>query len=452
MWAVVVAVGAATALIAALPSLSFAYSGETAHVVIETAGTLVSLLAAFILLGRVRQTPSRSELLLFVGLLVFFVANLARAVSPSYTGANEAVVWIPLTANMLAAVILMLAAFASDRRVSRGAGLRITGAALLFAAAAMLVVGLASDRLSTGIDPGISPPDVEGTLVVGSPGLLGAQAASMALFALAALGFSRRAGRSQDEFLGWLALGLALASLSRLNYFLFPSIYSDWVFTGDILRLGSYLAILIGALRQIAAYQRSAAEAAVLADRNRIARDLHDTLAQDLAYISLQGERIAARDERAADLARTARLALAASRGAIEHLRRSEDPLDAALERMARAMATRHGVQLALALEDGVETAPAERDELLLIAGEAISNAVRHGDPAEIRVELMRGDARVRLAISDDGTGFDPQFADPERPGGLGLAGIRARAERLGGRCRVSSRPGEGTKVEVVLS
>lgn len=442
--------GVATVLVATLPSLSFAFRGDDAHSAIETAGTLAALLAAFILFGRVRERPSRRELLLFAGLGAFFVANLARSVAPSFDGDNPAVVWVPLTANLLTAMVLAGAAFASDARVSKPAVARSVCAILGGIGAAMVAVGLLAGYLSPGIDPGISPADADDAAVTGSPGLLTAQIVSMAFYALAAGGFARRAEESGDELLAWLALGLALAALSRLNYFLYPSIYSDWVFTGDILRLASYVAILAGALRQIAAYQRTAAEAAVLADRNRIARDLHDTLAQDLAYISLQGDRMASRDERAAQLARTARLALAASRGAIEQLRRSDDPVGPALERMTRALAARHGVELGLAIDPAAEVSAEARDELLRIAGEAISNAVRHGDAGEIRIELSRHVHEVRLIVGDDGAGFEPDAAfSPGR--GLGLPGMRDRARRVGGSCTIASRPGGGTRIEVVV-
>jgi signal transduction histidine kinase len=385
-------------------------------------------------------------------LVVVFAASLVRSVSPSFDGENAAVVWMPLSANLIASSVLAAAAFAPEAEVRRAQGFRITGGVLLAAGLLMLVIGLLSDRLPTGIEPAISPDGAEGTLVIGSPGLLVAQLASMALFAIGAVGFARRAERSGDELLAWLAIALALFALARLNYFLVPSIYSEWVSTGDFLRFAGYLTILIGALRQIAAYQRAAAKAAVLEDRSRIARDLHDSLAQDLAFISMQGDRIAVDDERAAELARVARLALAASRGAIEHLRRSDDPLAPALARVARALAERHQLGLMLDLDEGAETTPETRDDLLRIASEAISNAVRHGEAGEIRVSLAPEDGNgIRLTIADDGRGFDPESVANEGPGGMGLEGMRDRAKRLGGDCRIRSRRGEGTLVEVVV-
>ena len=441
-----------TIVVATVPTLGFAHRSSTATVAIETAAAIVTLLATFILLGRYRETLERTDFLLFVGLLLLFASNLARWAVPSYTGSNEAVIWAPLSASLFASAVLAVAAFSRGGEVRREVALRLVLAALVAIGVLMAGVALASDLFPTGIDPTISPGEPDSPRVIGTPGLLGAQLASMALFVAAAVGFGRRAERSRDEFLAWLAAGMALAALARLSYFFFPSIYSDWVFTGDLLRFAAQLAILTGALRQIAVYQRAAAEVAVLEERSRIASDLHDGLAQDLAFIAMQSERIAHDDPRAADLAEAARHALAESRGAIENLRLTDAPLGPALESVARGLAGRHRTELSLDLDQGVEVTPQVRDQLLRIAGEAIGNAVRHGDPDEIRVHLAGKGGRTRLVISDDGEGFDPAaIEEGGADGGLGLIGMRRRAERLGGIVRVRSRPGEGTRVEVVV-
>ncbi|HSI79078.1 MAG TPA: ATP-binding protein [Solirubrobacterales bacterium] len=441
-----------TVLAGTVPTLGFAHRSITAHVAIETAAAIVTLLATFILFGRYRETLERTDFLLFVGLLLLFAANLARWVAPSYTGENEAVVWVPLSAGLFASAVLTVAAFTSGGEVTRAVAQRLVLAALVAVGALMAAVALVSDLLATGIDPGISPADRDSPRVVGTPGLLGAQLASMALFAAAALGFGRRAERRRDEFLAWLAAGMALAALARFSYFLFPSIYSDWVFTGDLLRFAAQLAILTGALRQVAAYQRAAATVAVVEERSRIAGDLHDGLAQDLAFIAMQSDAIARTDERAVELAEAARHALAESRGAIENLRLTDAPVGPALTSVARGLANRHRAGLRLEIDDSVEVPPHVRDQLLRIAGEAISNAVRHGDPSQIEVTLRRHRGRVHLVVADDGRGFDPgAVVEREGEGGLGLPGIRRRAERLGGACRIRSRPGKGATVEVVV-
>jgi signal transduction histidine kinase len=87
---------------------------------------------------------------------------------------------------------------------------------------------------------------------------------------------------------------------------------------------------------------------------------------------------------------------------------------------------------------------------LIRIACEAVSNAIRHAHPSTIRVALTGGDA-VRLTIDDDGAGFDPASVVPGPGSGFGLTSMRERAESMGARFRLDSRPGAGTELEVVL-
>jgi signal transduction histidine kinase len=90
------------------------------------------------------------------------------------------------------------------------------------------------------------------------------------------------------------------------------------------------------------------------------------------------------------------------------------------------------------------------KDQILRIAQEAITNAVRHGRPANLAVHLTYEQGSVRLRVRDDGCGFDTEEAS--RNGGrFGLLGMRERAERLGGQLSVQSRKGEGTAIEVTV-
>jgi signal transduction histidine kinase len=186
-------------------------------------------------------------------------------------------------------------------------------------------------------------------------------------------------------------------------------------------------------------------------ERRRIARDLHDGMAQDLAFISAHGRELAQQDPRAEGIAMAAQRALAESRTAIITMTGSADePLPTAVERMAVALADRSGVRLELELDEEADAEPEAGRELLRIVSEAISNAIRHGEASMIRVSLSTHDG-LRLAISDDGCGFDLQGVRAGRPGCIGLTNMQVRAEDLGGELRVRSRPGEGTEVLVAL-
>ena len=192
-------------------------------------------------------------------------------------------------------------------------------------------------------------------------------------------------------------------------------------------------------------------EAIVLEERRRIARDLHDGMAQDLAFITLHGRELAQRHPRAEGIASAAQRALTDSRAAILSLTGPADEgLAAAVARTATGLADRSGIGLELELDDEVDAEPETRSELLRILGEAISNATRHGKASKIHIRLS-AEPTLRLAISDDGSGFEAGVGAPSSNGGFGLTSMRERAEGLGGELHVRSRAGQGTVVEVVL-
>jgi signal transduction histidine kinase len=450
---IVVAVAATgTLLVALLPGLSFGYQSLSAHVAIEAGGTVAALVAAALVYGRLMGSGSSADLILTVGLLVLGLGNLARAFAPSYTGENNVVVWAPLTASVLVGGgALAAAAFAPairlrhpDRRLLYIAGL------ILATGATVAVVAVLADQIPTGIDPDLSPVTADHPRITGSPVLLSVQLLGVALFGAAAIGFANRAQRTGDELMAWLAVAAGLASLARLNYFLFPSIYSRWVFTGDILRGAAFIAILIGAFREITAHEEAAMRTAVVEERRRIARDLHDGLAQNLAYLSLQGRRLGGEEE-GGQIAHTAREALFEARTVIANLRLSDDPLAGAVIKLARTLTARNDTRLELDVDEKLDARANERDDLLRILSEAISNAVRHGDASEICVSLTRrSDTGLVMRIADDGRGFDPAAGSGPRDT-AGLEGMRARVERLGGHLQVRSQPRAGTTVEVVL-
>jgi signal transduction histidine kinase len=452
------AVGAAgvglTALVSVAPFVRFAYRSPAAHVAIDTAATIVALLAAFLLFERFRQTALRRDLLLAAALAVMAASSLCLSVVPALAGlgSETASIWAKFAARLLGAGLLATASFAPAQRVRLpAASIRRTLLGCLGALAALsLLAFLLGSWLPLPIDPALSPAAAGRPRVVGNPVILGGQLVGMVLMAGAGVGFARKAAAERDELTSWLAVGAILAALARLNYFLFPSQYTDYIYMGDFFALAFQLVLLVGAARQIHAYHRQLAELAVLEERRRIARDLHDGLAQDLAFIVSRS-----RDRGAADrldqLASAAERALGDSRAAITALTRPlDEPLDAALARGAQEVAERLGARARFELDPGVDVPAPLREALLRIAREAITNAVRHGRARAITVSLSRG-ADLRMAVADDGCGFDPS-APPQRPGGgFGLISMRERAEAVGGALVVTSAAGGGTTVEVVV-
>lgn len=199
---------------------------------------------------------------------------------------------------------------------------------------------------------------------------------------------------------------------------------------------------------------RLEARAAVAEERNRLAREIHDTLAQDLAAIltyARQGLAATAEPERSApifeDIAALATGSLAEARRSLQALRPpalDDRQLSQALEEVAHSLAAARGAEATVRADLAREPGPAAAAELLRIAKEALGNALRHGGARRVEVELMEEGGELVLRVRDDGAGFDPQAPST----GYGLLGMRERAAALGGRLVIASAPGSGATVE----
>jgi signal transduction histidine kinase len=200
-------------------------------------------------------------------------------------------------------------------------------------------------------------------------------------------------------------------------------------------------------------------ELTILEERNRLARELHDAVAQRLFGVVLAAEsagELLARDAGAAgeQVERVGELA----RGAMEELRSVVFELrPATLEAEGLAGVLRQHVDVlrrvsgrAIELRAGAvpELEAGAAAEVLRIAQEALNNALRHADAERIEVRLEDGDGRVVLSVADDGMGFDVG-AGETRGRSLGLTSMEERAAALGGRLAIASRPGEGTTVRL---
>jgi signal transduction histidine kinase len=318
-------------------------------------------------------------------------------------------------------------------------------------AAVLLLVLLAlalGERLPPVVDPSIDLSDSTRPLLAGHPLALIAQGVSGLLYSTAAVAFTARATRVPDELLRWLGAGCALAAVARVDYLLFPSLYSDFVYLGDAFRLGFYLCMLVGAAREIRSYW---ARAAVLEDRRRLARDLHDGLTQELSYIWAQSRRLvqAPGDAQVAEqIGGAAGRALDEARQAIAALTRPADQaFGESLQQAVEDLGRRYDIRTVTDIEPSVVVTPEQAEAVLRITAEALRNAVRHGEARSVSVVLSG--APVRLEVQDDGRGFDPAASTS---GGFGLTSMRERAEGLGAEFSLRSGPGKGTTVRVMWS
>jgi signal transduction histidine kinase len=439
--------GAAAALTAAtslVPGFALAYSSPQLHIALETATALISFLVAYLVYGRFRERKRLNDLMLASALVLIASTSLVFSAVPHTVpaeGARNFSVWASVGGAVLGALTLALAAFAPATRVSSPR--RATVIAALCCIGGLIATASVVGLFANGVDPDIplalAPDAAHRPILLGHHFLLGTQIVGVLLFIAAALGFIQRGERDKDELMRWFAAGAALSAFARFNYFLFPSLYSDWVFTGDFLRLGFCLLLLAGAAREIGSYWRRLASMAILEERRRIARELHDGVAQELAYIVAESSgALAAAAERALDESRRAIAALT---------RPVDEPLEVALVQAAEEVAGRVGVQLRIEVGRGAQVSPDEREALIRIVREAITNAGRHGGAENVSVELSNGNGTL-LRIADDGSGFDTRHT---RVGGFGLVSMRERTEALGGRFKLSSDAGEGTRIEVRL-
>jgi signal transduction histidine kinase len=230
--------------------------------------------------------------------------------------------------------------------------------------------------------------------------------------------------------------------------------------TPDELRLLSTIAYQVGIAIERARLAEQGAELARAEERGRLAREIHDTLAQGLTGIALHLEGALTHLEKNPTVARERlRRALELTRESLEEARRAVGTLRAAplagrslheaLRALARSFTADTGIRAAVGIRIDPGAALPERvePELYRIAQEALANVRRHARATTVRIGLQVGKGRARLLVRDDGAGFDP--SSPRA--GQGILVMRERAALLGGRLRLTSRCGRGTLVTATL-
>jgi signal transduction histidine kinase len=366
---------------------------------IETAIPLLALLSALLFGSRFRRTRRIDDLALAAAVAIAGLAELAFATLPAIAGLSLVARGNEAAAGVTAAVAVGIAvmALAPPHEEIRWRRRRTTGPAASALARPRLPASLATALLTAGC------------LLLTSAGLQGL--------------LSRQA--------------------------------ADWVTPGDGLRLVAYGIVVAVAVWRHAEMREAVAAAALNAERKRMARELHDGLAQDLAFIAVYAQGLNSDLGPEHPLLIAARRALDASRGLMADLAaRSAPTTGAALALVADELAARFGVRVevrsapVMALTGRADLGPPEREEIVMIAREAIVNAITHGHAQRIDVTLDLEDRRPLLRVSDDGGGV--RSGTPH--GGFGLPTMRARAESLGGRLVMRRGAAGGTELEVCVA
>ncbi|MDQ3638561.1 MAG: PAS domain S-box protein, partial [Actinomycetota bacterium] len=194
---------------------------------------------------------------------------------------------------------------------------------------------------------------------------------------------------------------------------------------------------------------------AALEERQKLARELHDSVSQALYGIALGAKTARTLLERdpggAADpldyVLSLSEAGLAEMRALIFELRPESletEGLAVALEKQAAALRARHEIEVEASLCDEPEASPGAKETVYRIAQEALHNIVKHAHANRVEINMKCDPELITLEVSDDGVGFD---ARNEFPGHLGLHSMRERASRLGGTLRVQTAPGRGTRI-----
>lgn len=428
-----------------VPPLRFAYRNPDGRLALETLAAFVAALVALQFYGRFRRSGSLQSLLVVYAMGLLGFAALALVVLPVVSGApvgSSATTWGALVVRLLAAFLLLAAALVPRRLVEADHLLRDTLMALALLGSVVLLVQVLSMQLPPAVATDAPPEQSAVPSLDAHPLVLAVQVTNFLCFAFASIAFTRQAARTRDRLAGWVGAALALGACARLNYLLYPSLYSEWLYSGDVLRLGFYLLLLVAAWKETREYWGAQARAAVFDERRRLARDLHDGTIQEIGYIRTQldevggpvAERIRSAVDRALDETRAALAALTVG---------GDEPLAEALRRSVEQVADRHDVTVRWLVDPSAEVRDVHRNDLVRIAREAVGNAARHSRAEVVHVTLRPG----ALEVVDEGRGFD--LAAPVRPGSFGLTSMRDRAVGMDGVLEVLSTPGRGTKVVV---
>jgi signal transduction histidine kinase len=411
---------------------------------IETAIALSALLSAVLMLGHFKQDRRRRDLLLLGALLTVSLTEFACSAVPALIGTEtvEFGIGARLGCVVLVSIAFTCAALAPDERLVGGgrrlaafAALAGCGVAGLFGLGDLITGGFATSHAAISTSVGLA---AGGLLLVAGAAFL-----------------SRAEG--EDGSAGLMAGVCFLFAGAGLSYLVLPTVPTGSVTPGDGLRLAAYALLLVVAVRKQRQMSDHVARAAIRAERQRLARDLHDGLAQDLAVIAIHAQRFDAEIGPEHPLTIAAGRALAVARGAIVDLSASGAlTTRAALRHVADELAARFGVAVTVhveATEAGVASDDlnrSDREHVVRIVREAIVNAIRHGHARHIEITFDCREGDLLLRVSDDGRGI--AHPTPRLASGFGMAAMRARAQSLGGRLTTRQRRAGGTELEVLVA
>ncbi|MDQ3881474.1 MAG: sensor histidine kinase [Chloroflexota bacterium] len=471
--------------------LSLVVVDDRLDLVINTAATLIAGAVAglaWIQFREARRAASLYQSSAFVILAIvngLFVAStvlrLDEAIGMSLAAPGQASLYMWTLAR--AAVAALLAAGAATALRRNGAPGRARGVIAVPAIGILLLFGIlvaVQDHLpplvaAEGLTRLAVDPRVPSLLPGVARGGLLLQAAIGVVFLTGAALYYRLYRRDRAIENAFLSIGLVVAAFSQVQFALFPAAYTSLVSTGDALRVAFYALVLLAALaaarsdiraREVAnadlqRFRDAAVAAAAYEERARLAREVHDGLAQDLFFAKLKQARLA----QIPNLSRNATVladelgvaidsALSEARQVVMTMRveqgRDQNSFTEVLGRLIDDFGDRVGVRAEFTTDGSLPPlSPRVQAELLRIVQEALNNVSKHADATLVRVSAAVDGGTIRLAVVDNGSGFEPGVVNGR---GFGLQSMRDRAASIGARFNVESSPHDGTRVTAELA
>ena len=435
--------GGALAVFLAYSQPHASYALPHLKLVLQTVGALAAGLVALLAGVRFATEQRRFDLLLCLGFFVASVSTVAFAVAPvlAERDLTRSETWAGVVTRLIAWVLIAAAPFAHGRVASSR---RTLGNWLAFLSVALASLWLLMRWIDAALPaltphPTASPPEL----------LTFAYALNALVNVVAIVGFGLRFRERRDDLDRWLAFGASLMLFSSLHLVFTPLLGSVDVSPGDFLRVLGYGVFCVGVWRAIQAAEFARA---VADERARLAREIHDGLAQYLFAVSThatmleQGgppEELVPQIKRAATAAqqeaRFAILALSSAAGSA--------PFDAALQRYVELLTADGVLDVELEIDSRMRLEPDEQIELFRIVQEGLANVRRHAHASRAEVRIGQREGRRVVTIVDDGEGFDRDA----REDGQGLRNIRARLGSIGAALALRTSPGAGTALEVTL-
>lgn len=474
------------------PSLSFALLDRSTDVAVNSltllaAGSLAALaLARYREAGRLAGLFQSSAFLLLAWVALVNVAAIVLRVEPrfglSLGGQPEQLpIYVSTTSRLVAGTILVVGGAAATGALFRAPRVRRTLflpiLALTAIAGFLYLVREFLPDLDAFLPPFVGPegiqqmiaePRFSGPLPAVTGLALLIQSVSVAIYLVGAVLYRSSFLRNGPVADGYLAVAMLIGAFAEIHFLFYPGVYGGLVTTSEVLRLAFFVVLLFGisaesrsdlrALRSAYAtldrLRLSEAERATLEERTRLARELHDGLAQDLWFAKLKHERLIPHvpEEHkalAAEVTEALDSAISEAKQAVVTMRADERDvtLEQLLARTVDEFSSRTGVRADFAAADLPDSlAPRTQVELLRVLQEALTNVGKHADATVVRVNAEVGDGELLLSVVDNGRGFRPGETLGD---GVGMQGMKERARLMGGDLRVVSEPSAGTQLQL---